>query len=177
VKSRAVVATALAAALLGACGYANPYPHSGSVAGLQTPTPTPTATPGPPDDFKAGSGTKPRMLPNGLEVIDLTVGTGATAQSGQSLTVQYTGWLSNGKKFDSSRDRNQPFTFTVGKQQVIKGWDEGVPGMKVGGKRKLIIPPALGYGAKGAPPTIPPNAELVFEIELLAIGGSASPKP
>jgi FKBP-type peptidyl-prolyl cis-trans isomerase len=106
---------------------------------------------------------------SGLQYIDLTVGAGATAQAGQTVTVHYTGWLQNGKKFDSSIDRGQPFSFPLGAGRVIKGWDEGVQGMKVGGKRKLIIPSNLGYGAPGAGGVIPPNATLIFEVELLGI--------
>jgi FKBP-type peptidyl-prolyl cis-trans isomerase len=105
-----------------------------------------------------------------LIIEDLVVGTGAAATSGQKVTVHYTGWLANGKKFDSSKDRGDPFVFPLGKGQVIKGWDEGVQGMKVGGKRKLTIPPAMGYGARGAGGVIPPNATLVFEVELLGVG-------
>ena len=105
--------------------------------------------------------------PAGLVIEDLTVGTGTTAAAGQKVTVHYTGWLTDGKKFDSSKDRGEPFDFTLGAGQVIKGWDEGVQGMKVGGKRKLTIPPQLGYGARGAGGVIPPNATLVFEVELL----------
>ena len=101
---------------------------------------------------------------------DLVVGTGATATSGQKVTVHYTGWLTNGTKFDSSKDRSDPFVFNLGKGQVIKGWDQGVQGMKVGGKRKLTIPPDMGYGSRGAGGVIPPNATLVFEVELLGIG-------
>jgi FKBP-type peptidyl-prolyl cis-trans isomerase len=104
---------------------------------------------------------------SGLQYIDHKVGTGATAQAGQTVIVHYTGWLENGKKFDSSVDRGQPFSFPLGAGRVIKGWDEGVQGMKVGGKRKLIIPSSLGYGARGAGGTIPPNATLIFEVELL----------
>ena len=106
---------------------------------------------------------------SGLKYEDLDAGTGATAQSGQTAKVHYTGWLTTGQKFDSSKDRNDPFEFTLGAGQVIKGWDEGVVGMKVGGKRKLTIPPALGYGARGAGGVIPPNAELIFEVELLGV--------
>jgi FKBP-type peptidyl-prolyl cis-trans isomerase len=106
---------------------------------------------------------------SGLQYIDLTDGAGATAQHGQTVTVHYTGWLENGKKFDSSVDRGQPFSFPLGAGRVIKGWDEGVQGMKVGGKRKLIIPANLGYGARGAGGAIPPNAVLIFEVELLGV--------
>jgi len=107
--------------------------------------------------------------PSGLKYEDIDAGTGAAAKSGQKAKVHYTGWLKNGKKFDSSKDRNEPFEFTLGAGQVIKGWDEGVAGMKVGGKRKLTIPPDLGYGARGAGGVIPPNAELIFEVELLEL--------
>jgi FKBP-type peptidyl-prolyl cis-trans isomerase len=105
---------------------------------------------------------------SGLQYIDLAEGTGATPQTGQTVTVQYTGILTNGTKFDSSRDRNQPFSFRIGVGQVIKGWDEGISTMKVGGRRQLIIPPALGYGAQGTS-GIPPNALLIFDVEVLGI--------
>jgi FKBP-type peptidyl-prolyl cis-trans isomerase FkpA len=107
--------------------------------------------------------------PSGLKIEDEVVGTGAEARAGQQATVHYTGWLTDGKKFDSSKDRGQPFTFPLGGGQVIKGWDEGVIGMRVGGKRKLTIPPELGYGARGAGGVIPPNATLIFEVELLDV--------
>ena len=106
---------------------------------------------------------------NELIIEDLTVGEGATAAAGQSVSVHYTGWLTNGQKFDSSVDRNDPFEFNLGRGQVIAGWDQGVAGMQVGGKRKLTIPPELGYGERGAGGVIPPNATLVFEVELLGI--------
>ena len=110
-------------------------------------------------------------LPSGLRYQDEVVGTGPEPKAGQQVTVQYTGWLDEGgkkgKKFDSSRDRNQPFSFPLGAGQVIKGWDEGVATMKTGGKRTLIIPPQLGYGARGAGGVIPPNATLIFDVELL----------
>jgi peptidylprolyl isomerase/FKBP-type peptidyl-prolyl cis-trans isomerase FkpA len=101
---------------------------------------------------------------------DLVLGNGAEATAGQKVTVHYTGWLTNGTKFDSSKDRRDPFVFSLGRGQVIKGWDQGVQGMKVGGKRKLTIPPEMGYGARGAGGVIPPNATLVFEVELLGVG-------
>ncbi len=104
-----------------------------------------------------------------LKTEDLKVGTGAEAAAGKTVTVHYTGWLTNGTKFDSSLDRGQPFKFRLGAGQVIRGWDQGVAGMKVGGKRKLTIPPELGYGARGAGGVIPPNATLVFEVELLDV--------
>jgi len=108
-------------------------------------------------------------MPDGLKFTDDTVGTGAVATNGKTAVVHYTGWLMDGTKFDSSLDRNQPFTFPLGAGQVIKGWDEGVAGMKVGGKRTLIVPPALGYGARGAGNVIPPNATLKFEVQLLDV--------
>jgi len=107
----------------------------------------------------------------GLIIEDLNVGEGAEAVAGKQVTVHYTGWLTNGTKFDSSLDRGEPFDFSLGRGQVIRGWDEGVAGMKVGGKRKLTIPPEMGYGARGAGGVIPPNATLVFEVELLAVNG------
>ncbi len=107
----------------------------------------------------------------GLRYEDLRVGTGETARAGQSVQVHYTGWLTDGRKFDSSVDRGQPFVFPLGGGQVIRGWDEGVAGMRVGGKRKLTIPPELGYGARSPGGIIPANATLVFEVELLGIGG------
>lgn len=113
--------------------------------------------------------------PSGLQYEDSTVGEGAVATAGQRVTVHYTGWLytdgTQGAKFDSSKDRNDPFVFQLGAGMVIRGWDEGVAGMKVGGKRTLIIPAALGYGARGAGGVIPPNATLKFDVELLGLAG------
>jgi FKBP-type peptidyl-prolyl cis-trans isomerase FkpA len=107
--------------------------------------------------------------PSGLRYQDLAKGEGVEATAGRTASLHYTGWLTNGEKFDSSRERNQPFSFTLGAGQVIAGWDEGVAGMKVGGRRKLVIPPGLGYGTAGAPPDIPPGATLVFDVELLGV--------
>lgn len=111
--------------------------------------------------------------PSGLQYEDTVLGTGAIAKAGQNVRVHYTGWLYNdgvqGAKFDSSKDRGDPFEFSLGAGQVIKGWDEGVQGMQVGGTRVLVIPPQLGYGARGAGGVIPPNATLMFEVELLGV--------
>ncbi|HET7421208.1 MAG TPA: FKBP-type peptidyl-prolyl cis-trans isomerase [Candidatus Dormibacteraeota bacterium] len=176
-----------------ACGYSDPYASNGPVAN-ESPGPSnrPTPTPGL-DDFNAGGGlsscsrsAKPACVtyPDGLRVIDLTVGTGTVAVSGMNAEVQYTGWLTDGTSFDSSRNPGRTtFTFQIGQSQVIGGWDEGVPGMKVGGKRKLVIPPSLGYGASGqtdpntGAQTIPPNATLVFDVELISLKPGPSPSP
>ena len=107
---------------------------------------------------------------SGLGYVDLVEGTGPQPKTGESVRVHYTGWLETGKKFDSSHDRREPLVFSVGRGQVIKGWDEGVGSMKVGGKRKLVIPASLGYGERGAGGVIPPGATLIFEVELLGIG-------
>jgi len=114
-------------------------------------------------------GEKMVKAPSGLQYEDLVPGSGDSPKTGKKVTVHYTGWLTNGTKFDSSVDRNEPFTFVIGAGQVIPGWDEGVMSMKIGGKRKLVIPPELGYGAGGAGGVIPPNATLVFEVILLDI--------
>jgi peptidylprolyl isomerase len=131
-------------------------PPSASAAPAPTPSPAPAAAPPPDPNAK-------------LQIIDQAVGKGAEAKNGDTVSVHYTGTLTDGKEFDSSRKRNKPFVFTLGRGGVIKGWDQGVLGMKVGGKRKLVIPPDLGYGARGAPPAIPPNSTLNFDIELLDI--------
>jgi len=107
--------------------------------------------------------------PSGLAYKDEKVGSGPAAKAGQTASVQYTGWLPDGTKFDSSRDRNEPFQFPLGAGRVIKGWDEGVVGMHVGGRRQLVIPPSLAYGERGAGGVIPPNATLVFDVELLGV--------
>lgn len=117
---------------------------------------------------EGASGTEPVVkTDSGLQYVELVKGTGREAELGDTATVHYTGWLADGTKFDSSLDRGQPFAFRVGTGQVIKGWDEGVLGMRIGAKRKLIIPPDLAYGARGAGHAIPPNATLTFEVELL----------
>ena len=118
---------------------------------------------------------KTMTTPSGLQITDSKIGTGAAPKTGQTCVMHYTGWLyengAKGKKFDSSVDRGQPFEFPLGQRRVIAGWDEGVASMKVGGKRTLIIPPELGYGARGAGGVIPPNATLIFEVELLDVKG------
>jgi peptidylprolyl isomerase len=118
---------------------------------------------------------KPVTTSSGLQIIDTKPGAGASPRQGQTAVVHYTGWLyengTKGKKFDSSVDRGQPFEFPLGQGRVIKGWDEGVATMKIGGKRTLIVPPALGYGARGAGGAIPPNATLMFDVELLGVKG------
>lgn len=111
----------------------------------------------------------PGQLPGGLQYIDVVIGSGDEARPGQNVSVHYTGWLTTGQKFDSSRDRGQPFTFQLGGGQVIQGWDQGVAGMRVGGQRRLTIPPTMGYGASGAGGVIPPNATLIFDVELLGV--------
>ncbi len=112
---------------------------------------------------------EPVVTKSGLKYWDITAGTGAEATRGKTVRVHYTGWLTNGKKFDSSVDRGEPFEFRLGAGQVIQGWDQGVAGMKVGGKRQLHIKPSLGYGPQGYPPVIPPNSTLIFDVELLGV--------
>ncbi len=155
-----VVAALLAGLVLIACG--------GGGEEEATPVASPTV------EAEAGGGPPPvsaeaTVTASGLQIIDIEVGSGDEAQPGQTVTVHYTGWLADGTKFDSSLDRGQPFSFSLGAGQVIPGWDEGVAGMKVGGTRRLIIPPDLAYGAQGRPPVIPENAELTFDVELLDI--------
>ena len=127
------------------------------------------------DSASAQSAAKPVTTASGLQMIDTKVGTGASPRPNQTAVVHYTGWLYEngvkGKKFDSSVDRNEPFEFPVGAGRVIRGWDEGVASMKIGGKRTLIVPPQLGYGARGAGGDIPPNATLIFDVELLGVKG------
>ena len=148
-RASALAAVALVTALAGAGAAGTPAPATAETAGKTITT------------------------PSGLQITDSKIGTGATPQPGQTAVVHYTGWLyengAKGKKFDSSLDRGQPFEFPIGQHRVISGWDEGVATMKVGGKRTLIIPPQLGYGARGAGGVIPPNATLIFDVELLDV--------
>jgi peptidylprolyl isomerase len=130
---------------------------------------------GAPAPATAQTSGKPMTTPSGLQITDAKVGEGASPKTGQTCVMHYTGWLyqngAKGKKFDSSVDRGEPFEFKIGQGQVIRGWDEGVATMKVGGKRTLVIPPELGYGARGAGGVIPPNAMLIFDVELLGVKG------
>jgi FKBP-type peptidyl-prolyl cis-trans isomerase len=140
-------------------------------AAAPAPDSTPATTASVPT-FAPSLGVDPAALTktaSGLQYQDKKVGTGPEAKAGQTVSVHYTGWLPDGSKFDSSRDRNEPFQFGLGQHQVIAGWDEGVAGMKVGGRRLLVIPAELGYGARGAPGVIPPNSTLVFDVELLGV--------
>ena len=125
------------------------------------------------DEKKDEKGSKMHKTPSGLQYEDIVAGTGASPKTGQTCVMHYTGWLwengAKGKKFDSSVDRGEPFKFQIGRGMVIKGWDEGVATMKVGGKRTLLIPPQLGYGTRGAGGVIPPNATLLFEVQLLGV--------
>jgi FKBP-type peptidyl-prolyl cis-trans isomerase len=124
----------------------------------------------PSSDFKPAPGTPPPAAPTKLEIVDVVPGAGRAAQAGDTVHVQYTGTLMNGEKFDSSYDHGgEPFKVTLGRGEVIKGWDQGLLGMKTGGKRKLRIPPELGYGEQGSPPKIPANAGLIFDVELVSI--------
>lgn len=178
-----IPAVALAFLVLVACGYPDPTPSGGPVATTVETTPTPVAGA---DAFNEGAGKTPIKFPDGLQIVDLKVGDGPAVLKGASVSVHYSGWLSDGKLFDSSRQRGQPLCAILDPSAqggqgdctpVIQGWDEGVPGMKVGGRRKLIIPPALGYGPQGSPPVIPPNATLVFTVEVVSVVAQPTPTP
>jgi peptidylprolyl isomerase len=167
---RNVAMIAMVLLLLGAC-----TPTQETKQGEPAPPPsTQPAAPAPAAEAaqpaaEPAAAPEPKMVttPSGLKYQDLVVGKGPTPKAGSRVMVDYTGWLTDGTKFDSSVDRGQPFTFQLGRGQVIKGWDEGIASMHVGGKRKLTIPSKLGYGAKGFDALIPPNATLIFEVELL----------
>nr|WP_223264609.1 FKBP-type peptidyl-prolyl cis-trans isomerase [Sulfuriferula plumbiphila] len=155
-KLKSLILTSIALVTLIACGSANATsPVNRAVKSVQSTTDR--------------SSTMATTTASGLIYEDLVEGTGATATAGHTVVVHYTGWLTNGTKFDSSKDRNEPFEFRLGAGQVIRGWDEGVAGMKEGGKRKLTIPAQLGYGARGAGDVIPPNAVLIFDVELIKV--------
>jgi FKBP-type peptidyl-prolyl cis-trans isomerase len=141
---------------------------SGCGSSEKSGAPGPSAAASPSSPAKV-SGT-PTTTASGLQYWDVATGSGDTAVPGKPVSVQYTGWLTTGEKFDSSLDHGKPFVFTLGAGQVIPGWDEGVAGMKAGGKRQLRIPPALGYGDRGAGGVIPPNATLIFDVELVEVG-------
>jgi FKBP-type peptidyl-prolyl cis-trans isomerase FkpA len=175
----------LAAVAITACGYPDPYAGTGPVAN-ESPGSASAVSPSPgTDNFDDGAGLPVITYPNGLQYVDLKVGTGDVSKSGMNITVQYTGWLSTGgPPFDSSRQAGRtPYALQIGVGGVIPGWDQGIPGMKVGGKRKLIIPGSLGYGTAGQtdPNTgaviIPPNATLIFDVELLSVAPGPSPSP
>jgi len=175
------IVLALVIVLLVGGGGGNPAVANPTIsASVTTGTPTPVGqTPGPTAPANPPSVTGETVTtPSGLKYIDIQPGTGDTPQQNQTVTVNYTGWLeSSGAKFDSSLDRGKPFSFSLGAGQVIKGWDEGVATMKAGGQRRLIIPADLAYGAPGRPPTIPANSTLIFDVELVTAGPTASASP
>lgn len=162
----------LLAAALAAAGCGDGEAGAGEQAMKEGPQAADVSSPAPAGpEFAPGLGidlSEMRQLPSGLYVKDLDPGTGLAARSGNILFVHYTGWLPTGEEFDSSRD-DEPFSFQLGRGQVIRGWEEGVTGLPIGGKRLLVVPPGLAYGARGIPGVIPPNAWLVFEVELLDI--------
>lgn len=177
-KTGKLLLTATLLVWAAACGYSDPGSSAGGpVAGtsvVSAPSPSPHI-----DNFDDGAGRPTVKLLDGLQYIDLKVGSGTPVAKGDNITVQYTGWLaSNGREFDSSRDRGTPFDVQIGVGKVIPGWDEGLLGLMPGGKRKLVIPPDLGYGTQGQGQTIPPDSVLVFDVELISVvAATPSPSP
>jgi len=158
----------LAVLVLAGCNQSSTTTSTTTTAGTSTPPAAHESTGTHMNEGQAGAASMVTTA-SGLQYQDIVLGDGPVAQSGNTVTVHYTGWLTDSTKFDSSRDSGRPFSFTLGQGQVIRGWDEGVAGMKVHGRRKLVIPPHLGYGAQGAGGVIPPNATLVFDVELLQV--------
>ena len=167
-----LVAAVVASALTG-CGGDNAQTSTETTTTTSSSTPTATSSTSSaaskPGEMPVVNPAKLTSNPSGLQYEDVVAGNGPSPQSGQQVQVHYTGWLTNGKKFDSSLDRGEPFTFTIGQGQVIKGWDEGVATMKTGGTRILVIPAAMAYGERGAGADIPPNSNLVFQVQLLGV--------
>ena len=169
-RNSILLLAALAGLALAGCKESSTTESSSSTstgASAVTPAPSEPAT-GTPATSGATEGQE-RTLPGGLKVTDVKVGSGPMAESGNTVAVHYTGWLLDGTKFDSSVDRGQPLMFQLGAGRVISGWEEGIKGMRVGGKRKLTIPPSMGYGSRGFPPVIPPDATLQFDVELMDV--------
>jgi hypothetical protein len=162
-----ILATTLV--LVVACGNGEEQEAGPSATSGTTGVVTPAATTAPGAGGPPPVSAQPTVTADGLQIIEVEAGTGDEAQSGQTVSVHYTGWLADGTQFDSSLDRGQPITFVLGSGQIIPGFDEGVTGMKVGEKRRLIMPPDLAYGAQGRPPVIPPNAELTFDVQLVSV--------
>jgi hypothetical protein len=158
---------AVALVLVAACG--NDEDEEVTPAVTPVPAVTPASTTAPDAGGPPPVSAQPTVTASGLQIIEVEVGTGEEAQQGQTVSVHYTGWLADGTKFDSSLDRGQPLPFVLGVGEMIPGFDEGVAGMKVGGTRRLILPPDLAYGAEGRPPVIPPNAELTFDVQLVSV--------
>jgi hypothetical protein len=158
---------AAALVLFVACG--NDEDEEVTPAVTPVPAVTPASTTAPDAGGPPPVSAQPTVTASGLQIIEVEVGTGDEAQQGQTVSVHYTGWLADGTKFDSSLDRGQPLPFVLGVGEMIPGFDEGVAGMKVGGTRRLILPPDLAYGPQGRPPVIPPNAELTFDVQLVSV--------
>jgi FKBP-type peptidyl-prolyl cis-trans isomerase len=167
-RALALISTCLTATL--ACSRLTSPPEPEPMAAETPPPASATAAPSAAPPAARPPAPSASAVPDGpLGVVDVLVGKGEVAKAGDKVRVHYTGTLTDGKEFDSSRKRNQPIEFVLGQGRVIKGWDQGVAGMKVGGKRKLTIPPGLGYGLRGSPPVIPPNSTLLFDVELVEI--------